>query len=94
MDAAGRKPEPQGSEASPPWGLGLGLEGKGTVARPLDGGVLTAHSRVSADAGEGPLLALLSLYESLRKRTETDVAFTLEYSRVSNPRGTIKRDQT
>ena len=40
------------------------------------------------------LLALLSLNELLRKRTETDVAFTLKHSRVSNPRGTIKRDQT
>ena len=29
-----------------------------------------------------PLLALLSLNELLRKCTETDVAFTLEYSRV------------
>ena len=38
------------------------------------------------------VLALLSLNDLLHKRTETDVAFTLEYSRVSNPRGTIKRD--
>ena len=37
------------------------------------------------------MLALLSLNELLRKRIETDVAFTLEYSRVSNPRGMIKR---
>ena len=41
-----------------------------------------------------PLLALLSLNELLRKCTETDVAFTLEYARVSNPRGTIKHNQT
>ena len=40
------------------------------------------------------LLALHALNELLRKRTETDVAFTLEYFWVSNPRGTIKRDQT
>jgi len=40
-----------------------------------------------------PMLALLSLNELLRKCTETDVAFTLEYSRVSNPRRTIKHDQ-
>ena len=40
------------------------------------------------------LLALLSLNELLHKRTEADVAFTLEYSRVSNPRGMIKHDQT
>ena len=39
------------------------------------------------------LLALLSLNELFRKRTETDVAFTLEYFWVSNPRGMIKRDQ-
>ena len=39
------------------------------------------------------LLALLSLNELLRKHIETNVAFTLEYSRVSNPRGTIKSDQ-
>ena len=40
------------------------------------------------------LLALLNLNKLLHKHTETDVAFTLEYSRVSNPWGTIKRDQT
>ena len=44
--------------------------------------------------GARKLVALLSLNELLRKRTEIDVAFTLEYSRVSNPRGKIKRDQT
>ena len=40
------------------------------------------------------VLALLSLNELLRMRIETDVSFTLEYSRISNPRGTIKCDQT
>ena len=44
--------------------------------------------------GIGIVLALLSLNELLRKRTETDVAFTLEYSKVLNTRGMIKRDQT
>ena len=39
------------------------------------------------------LLALLSLNKLLRKRTETDVAFTLEYSTVLNPRGTVKRNK-
>ena len=29
-----------------------------------------------------------SLTEFIRKRTDTDVSFTLEYSRVSNPQGT------
>ena len=61
------------------------------------------HGKIFHHGCEGPvanwysylaLLALLSLNKLLRKRTETDVAFTLEYSRVSNPRGTIKHDQT
>jgi hypothetical protein len=48
---------------------------------------------VAKTLGEA-LLALLSLNELLRKHTETDVAFTLEYYRVSNPWGMIKHDQT
>ena len=34
------------------------------------------------------VLAVLSLTEIIRKRMDTNVAFTLEYSRVSNPQGT------
>ena len=34
------------------------------------------------------MLAVLSLTEIICKRMDTNVAFTLDYSRVSNPRGT------
>ena len=59
-----------------------------------DGSPATSGGQLTHPRAANSMLALLSQNELLRKHTNTDVAFTLEYSIVSNPRGTIKRDQT
>ena len=55
---------------------------------------ISAVTKRTGKSTQEPLLALLSLNKLLRKYTETDVAFTLEYSMALNPRGMVKRDKT
>ena len=63
-----------GRVPSPPSGHGSPQGAGPPVPAPVDPRDVQLRPEAS------PLLALLSLYELLRKRTETDVAFTREYT--------------